>query len=364
MRTWKVLAATSAGLLLAGTVAPSAGLAAATTKITSLTVPAAPVDLETSPGAIIRAHIVDPVGVTPGDPIDNLHDSTFLCVAAAAQEGCYVSHARLVSGTPKDGEWEFAPFVGQRPYDGWEARSLHVVRLDNSRETIDLRPLPFPRIFHTIGRFFAGFGGQSPGTNQHTTIGYGGTVTLRARAYWTDGDNEYPLGRKQVRVMQEDAVEPVIDGNERLLTTVTTAANGTLAVTVKPDRKAWRLYLMLDQGTTVDGIRHSDGITWTGRVDVKVGIGIRAKPTSLPAGTVGYVEGNVNPATHAGQNVYLQRYSGGAWRIVSTAVIRTSGRFTLAAQPPGKATYRYRVYKASDALHTYNVTSAFAIVGR
>ncbi|WP_344932382.1 hypothetical protein [Actinoplanes nipponensis] len=48
---------------------------------------------------------------------------------------------------------------------------------------------------------------------------------------------------------------------------------------------------------------------------------------------------------------------------MSSAKIRSSGRFTLAAQPPGRGSYRYRVYKASDALHVYNVTRPFTIVG-
>lgn len=364
MRTWKVLAAVSAGLLLAGTVAPSAGLAAATTKITSLTVPAEPVDLETSPGAVIRIHITDSVGVDPGDPIDTIDDATYLCVGVPGSEGCYAQTAHLVGGTPQDGEWEFEPFVATRAYGGWEALRLHVVRLDGTRPWIDLRSLPFPRTFRTIGRFASFFAGQSPLTNQNTTIGYGGTVTLRGRACWIDDhDRLHPIGNKQVRVLQEDQTEPVIDGDERLLTTVVTAANGTLVVTVKPERKAFRLYLMFDKGTSTDGVRYRDGLMYTGRVDVKVGLGIRSKPTTLRAKTIGYVEGNVNPATHAGQNVYLQRYRGGSWRIVSSAVIRSSGRYTLAVQPPAKGTFRYRVYKASDALHVYNVTREFKIIG-
>ncbi|GIE52978.1 hypothetical protein Ani05nite_65120 [Amorphoplanes nipponensis] len=362
-----MLAAASAGLLLAGTAAPSAGLAAATTTITSLTVPAAPVDLETSPGAVIRAHIVDSVGVVPGDMSDEIDGATYLCVSASdpgGDDGCYAQSPHLVSGTAKDGEWEFDPFDGKRAYGGWEATRIHVVRADGTSRMVDLRPLPFPRAFRTIGRFGAFFDRQSPTSAENTTITYGGTVTLRARAYWIDElVKRHPIAHQQVRVVQEDQAEPVIDGDERLLTTVTTAADGTLAVTVKPERKAFRLYLMFDKGTSADGVRYMDGIAWTGRVDVRVRIGIRSKPSTLPARTVGYVEGNVIPAVHAGQNAYLQRYSGGSWKIVSSAKIRSSGRFTLAAQPPGRGSYRYRVYKASDALHVYNVTRPFTIVG-
>ncbi|WP_433721578.1 hypothetical protein ACQP2Y_40230 [Actinoplanes sp. CA-051413] len=333
-----------------------------------MTVPSEPVDLEASPGVIIRAHIVDSVGVIAGGDSDDYDAATYLCSTEAnppKYNSCGVIQGRRISGTAQDGEWDFDPFRGQRAHGGWEVWALQVLRLDGTRQRIDLRPLPVNRTFHTIGRFGTFFDRQSPLSNENTTITYGGTVTLRSRAYWIDElVKRHPIGNRQVRIMQEDQTEPVIDGDERLLTTVTTAADGTLAVTVKPDRKAFRLYLVIDQGTTTDGFRYMDGISWTGRVDVKVGLGIRSKPSSLPAGTVGYVEGNVVPATHAGQNAYLQRYSGGAWKIVSSAKIRSSGRFTLAVQPPGKGTYRYRVYKASDALHVYNVTREFTLAGK
>jgi hypothetical protein len=367
MRRVNVIAATSAGLLVAGLLGATPALAAPTTRVTSLSVPSEPVDLEVTAGAVVRAHIVDPVGIVKGDSSTGETDGTthvLINVEGAPVGGGYLQFGHLVGGTPQDGEWEFEPFTGKRPYGNWEANRIHVARLDGSTADIDLRPLGFDTVFRTIGRFGTYFDQQSPTTTQKTTLVYGGTVTLRARLYWVEEATavRHAIPGKLVTILQEDQNEPVIDGDERQLATTTTRADGTFSVTVKPERNAFRLYMQVAKGTTADGVRYYDGITWTGRVDVRVRIGISSKPTPLPAGTIGYVQGNVIPL-HAGQAVYLQRYRSGAWSKVSSATIRSSGRFTLAAQPPTMGQHRYRVYKPSDADHKYNVTPEFIITG-
>lgn len=366
MRTWKVLAAASAGLLLAGGFAPSPSVAAETTKITSLTVPSAPVDLEASPGAIIRAHITDPVGATPGDPVDEYDVGTEVCVTEAGSAwsgiGCHRLTGRLISGTPQDGEWEFQPFKEFSAYHGFEVRRLNVARLDGTSQVIDLTLLAFPRTFTTIGRHNAFVDRQSPRSDQVTTIVYGGTVTVRARLFWVDKRSlrRQPIAKQRVRLLQKDQA----DGDERLLATATTAADGSVAVTVKPARNAHGLYLRWDEGTTASGIRYDFGVAWTGRVDVKSRIGIRSKPAKLRVKQVGYIQGNVTPATPAAKYVYLQRYSRGAWRNVGSATIRGNGTFSLGVRPLAKGTFSYRVYKPGDARNAFNVTSAFKITSK
>jgi hypothetical protein len=91
-----------------------------------------------------------------------------------------------------------------------------------------------------------------------------------------------------------------------------------------------------------------------------VSVWVRSRPTSLPARTIGSVEGATVPLT--GWPVYLQRYTGGAFTIVSTATVRSSGRFTLAVQPP-KGTWRYRIYVPGDAVHFAGVTPEFLVTG-
>jgi hypothetical protein len=364
MRRLPVLAVLSAGLLTSGLVVAAPAQAAAVTQVTSVTVPATKVDLEVSPGAVLRAHLVDPVGVSPGDPVESILYTTYIAINTQGGPvgGGYLQMGHLVGGTPQDGDWEFQPFDRARAFGNWEANRIHVVRLDGTQADIPLRPLGFSTVFSTLGRFTAEIDHQSPAITQTTTLGYGGSITLRGRLSWHELNAVHTIPIKKVTVLQEDQDEPVIDGDERVLTTTTTGWDGTFSVTVKPDRHAFRIYLTTTKGTLVNGVRYTDAITWIARVDVKFRIGLRSKPTSLKAGTIGYVEGSVAPAT-AGQNAYLQRYKGGKWTIVSSASVRSSGRFTLAAQPPGKGSFRYRVYKPSDAGHVYNYTPEFTVQG-
>lgn len=166
-----MVAAASAGLLVAGLLGGTPALAATGTRVTSLSVPSEPVDLETTPGAVVRAHIVDPVGIVAGD-----------------------------SST---GEVE--PFTGEQPYGNWEANRIHVARLDGTTADIDLRPLGFDTVFRTIGRFGTYFDQQSPSTTTNTTLVYGGTVTLRARLYWVEEASavRHPIPGKLVTILHE-----------------------------------------------------------------------------------------------------------------------------------------------------------------
>jgi hypothetical protein len=356
------------GLLVPMLIGAVPAQAATVTRVTSLTVPAEPVDLETSPGALIRVHVVDPVGIDEQglDPTGDDPDyATYLAfdIPGQPQDGGYVHAGRLVSGTPQDGEWEFGPFAGSRAFGPWEAKRLHVLRLDGTFADINLRLLGFENTFFTVGRFGASFDRYSPTTNQNTIIRYGETVTLKGRLIWSDeGGRRYPLPGRLLTVLQEDNQEPVIDGDERVIATAVTAADGTYSVTVMPERNAFRIYVSAERGTSPEGVRYHSAITFTGRVDVTVRIGIRSRPTTLPSGTVGYVEGTIVPL-HTGQLAYLQRYTRTGWTTVSSAAIRASGRFTLAAQPPTPGKHRYRVYKASDADHRGDVTPEFVITG-
>jgi hypothetical protein len=56
-------------------------------------------------------------------------------------------------------------------------------------------------------------------------------------------------------------------------------------------------------------------------------------------------------------------HSAGAWKTVNTGRVRTSGRFTIVATPPGKATYSYRVYAPGDADTVGGLSKTFIITG-
>lgn len=88
-----------------------------------------------------------------------------------------------------------------------------------------------------------------------------------------------------------------------------------------------------------------------------------AAATSVKAGTNVNVTGSVSPV-RAGKLVFLQRYiSGRTWRSVGSAPIRASGRYTLVATPPGKATYQYRVYAPGDDRAVGSLSATVRITG-
>ncbi|MEU8610268.1 hypothetical protein AB0C29_19980 [Actinoplanes sp. NPDC048791] len=83
---------------------------------------------------------------------------------------------------------------------------------------------------------------------------------------------------------------------------------------------------------------------------------------AAPAGSAVDVTGSVSPL-NKGKVIRLQRYTGGAWKNVNTGRVRASGRYTVVATPPGKASYSYRVYAPGDAYAVGGSSKAFTIRG-
>jgi hypothetical protein len=94
----------------------------------------------------------------------------------------------------------------------------------------------------------------------------------------------------------------------------------------------------------------------------KFSVGAVPAAASVPAGTNVNVNGNVTPVK-PNKVLQLQRYSGGRWKTVNTGRVRTSGRYTIVATPPGKATYSYRVYAPGDAETVGGISKVFTIRG-
>ncbi len=85
--------------------------------------------------------------------------------------------------------------------------------------------------------------------------------------------------------------------------------------------------------------------------------------TSAPVGAIVPVTGNVLGAP-APCPVLLQRlYGASQWRGVSTGVVRTSGRFTVTAQPAYKGLIPYRVYFAACGRYQLGISKVFYIRG-
>jgi hypothetical protein len=85
--------------------------------------------------------------------------------------------------------------------------------------------------------------------------------------------------------------------------------------------------------------------------------------TSAPVGTIVPVNGNVLGAP-ANCKVLLQRlYGASQWREVNANVVRTSGRFTLSAQPAYQGLIPYRVYFPACGRFQVGISKVFTIRG-
>ncbi len=112
----------------------------------------------------------------------------------------------------------------------------------------------------------------------------------------------------------------------------------------------------VNAGTTV--IANDSGYAKTKKFTVSV-----TAAASVKAGHNLNVTGSVSPVK-TGKTIQLQRYiSGRTWRTVGTAQVRASGRYTLIATPPGKATYQYRVYAPGDYNTVGSVSKTVKIRG-
>jgi hypothetical protein len=344
---------------LAWVVVPAApAVAAATPRILSLSVPTQTFDCETSPGALVTAHLTDPAGIVGGDP-DPAADG--INVSYISVEG-YAMLGTLVSGTAQDGEWSFGPFCQFRPTPTWTITTVHLLGADGGTADVSPASAGFASTLRTVGRFGA-FTSTVPASNIDTTVTIGSPKTVSGRLSWYyNGAHAVPGA--VVRVWEKVPQTPTFpDGDETLLGTATTAADGTWSFTWRPTHNSFRTYVTWGSGTTPQGIRYADGVGWTQRTNVRVAVRLGAVPISMVAGTVGLVTGNVLP-NKAGRTVHLQRLTRTGWTTVSTALIRSSGRFTLLAQPPTRGLLSYRVYKPGDAQNVGATTRSFSIRSR
>jgi hypothetical protein len=65
---------------------------------------------------------------------------------------------------------------------------------------------------------------------------------------------------------------------------------------------------------------------------------------------------------HAKEKVYLQRYSGGAWRTLTWKRLSLKSAFSFRVSP--KSTFSYRVYKTSDADHAWGRSPTLRVTVR
>lgn len=96
------------------------------------------------------------------------------------------------------------------------------------------------------------------------------------------------------------------------------------------------------------------------RVNVAPKVGLGVNRTSGRVGARFTFSTKVAPG-HAGQRVYLQRYSGKAWRNVVERTLSSTSTATFTVRPMRTGTYQYRVRKPADRDHVYALSRRLRI---
>ena len=89
----------------------------------------------------------------------------------------------------------------------------------------------------------------------------------------------------------------------------------------------------------------SPAFTLNAAVRYAVGIGVVDK--TITKGSLAQLQGGVSPAV-AGSLVTIQRYTGGKWKSLGTAVVRSSGRYSYATRPATTGGFLYRAVKFNE----------------
>jgi hypothetical protein len=120
---------------------------------------------------------------------------------------------------------------------------------------------------------------------------------------------------------------------------VTTSASGTASCDTRPTRNTayeWRFLGSAHQGSATSR-RYTIG--------VRPRLTARVSASSVSRGASFTLAGSVAPR-QAGERVYLQQFSRGAWRSVARSSLSSRSTYSFRVSP--RATYSYRVYKRAD----------------
>ncbi len=180
-----------------------------------------------------------------------------------------------------------------------------------------------------------------------TTITYGAATTISGKLTTAAGA---PVAGKPVQIY----VRKQGTSTYALLSTRTTAADGTFSGTHKPL-------------TNVEyAARFREDATYTAsghnaRTNVAPAVSAAFSATSVRLGGAVALRGRVTPA-HAGQEVVRQQLVSGKWLTLATATLTSSGTYSFSVKPTSRGTKTYRVVKPADSDHVTAVSASRALV--
>jgi hypothetical protein len=339
-----------AGVVTAGVVSAGPAAAADTTapRVVGVSFSASSVAVRGLAVARVNVdvHLTDESGVVPTRANESDYPIIHLSRVAG---GAWLDTPRLslVSGTATDGVWRAAVNVPSTWNGRWQVTLVAAYDAESNYLEVDPRTQGIAPDLTVTGTHRPA---MSFGLVPQLVVG-NGPVTMKGRAYFLDtgaGIANLPLASGADNSCAEGV--PVND--------LRTDARGYYTKTFPSGAPI--LFCVRLLGPAAPG--HGPTIITYRSGAVRLQYVITAAParTPVPVGTNVAVNGQLAPP--AGEPVGLQRLVGGAWRTVSTAYVRTSGRFTLVATPPTRGNHRYRAYKAAGtAQYIGDVTPVFLI---
>lgn len=164
---------------------------------------------------------------------------------------------------------------------------------------------------------------------------YGTDLTITARLTTADTGSPVPGATVQVvRRLMGSATYAVI-------ATLTTDANGVVRMVHKPQVNAD--YAARYAGDAAFGPSSAAAK----RADVAPRLTARLSKSAARAGSRVTLSGSLMPA-HAGRTVRIERYYSGAWRLVTTATLSSSGTYRTLLTTPAPGWHKYRVVRPAD----------------
>jgi len=131
----------------------------------------------------------------------------------------------------------------------------------------------------------------------------------------------------------------------------TVRSNGRFSYAATPAIRGNYVYRVWkpSDGCTTTGCKTRGAVSGALRLDAsqRYTVGIGVADATVTKGSVATIQGAVSPAL-AGSRVLVQRYTGGTWKNLGYAGVRTSGRYSYGTKPSGVGGYVYRVWKPSD----------------
>jgi len=128
------------------------------------------------------------------------------------------------------------------------------------------------------------------------------------------------------------------------LASKTTSSTGRVAFSAKPARNTD--YQLRFGGAGGQLGRASAAVL----VNVRPRISATLSRSSAPLGSTVKLTGTVAP-NHAGQRIYLQRYTGGRWRTVTSKLLSSTSSYSFSLRPATRGQHKYRTYKPADGDH-------------